>query len=144
MIRYNSLHTTVCSAVQDSKLWITKIIIQTSSLRYNPLYLRSSTHNMCVKNFLLLQAVGFYDVVYHSNNTFDNNFECVKVHYGCPDGNTSLITLQAVDKRWVHNIHCLFTLISSCKSTLRVRRNCCSRNCEGDNCCGVISGVVCI
>jgi hypothetical protein len=68
-----------------------------------------------VTNFVFLQIAdgGTWSVVWYSNGTFDNNLDCISVKYDGPEGYRSLQTVEAFDKRWVHNIHSLFNIFTS-------------------------------
>ena len=66
-------------------------------------------------NFLFLQYSGprpWY-VLLHSSKDIENDLSCVVVKYGCPEGNTSLITVEGYSNRWVHNFRSLFAAILS-------------------------------
>jgi len=49
--------------------------------------------------------------VLHTSNDIEKELYCVVLRNRSPDGIISLITIEAYNIRWVHNIHCLFTAI---------------------------------
>jgi len=109
-----SLRTTTCSGEPDSKLWISK---PKKTVKLQWFKLKEFRSPELWHRFLLffLQATGPrpWFVRMHSPNCFENNLDCVVVYYGYPQGNFSVISIQAYQIRWVHNIHCLFTNILS-------------------------------
>jgi hypothetical protein len=66
---------------------------------------------MCVTNFFFLQATGTWYFALHLPNDIENSFDCVVITYARPEGNTSLITIEAYNIRWVHSNHSSVTLL---------------------------------
>jgi hypothetical protein len=64
-------------------------------------------------NFVFLQFSGPrpWHMLLHTSHDYEEKYDCVTSTFASPEGNTSSVTVQVYDTRWVHDIHNLFTAI---------------------------------
>jgi hypothetical protein len=109
----NSFRTNICLEATDPKLWTNSTYVNTRYKSYKPVHLRSYLHKKCVTNFLFFQfsADRPWYLSLHTPEKNNDNFDCVTLKYGRPEGNISLVTNDVYVIRWVHNVVCLLTAI---------------------------------
>jgi hypothetical protein len=76
----------------------------------------------------------------HLDIAVENFFDCPKIAFGYPVLGVSTFTAGFYSPTWVHNIHCLFTVIWGDILMFRERCSFCSENSMDDERCGVVSG----